>query len=294
MTTHLRLPVADALRADAFGWVAVASGYPVLMLLALGTHTDALFPWSTTPLTAATLGGAYAGAIALCALAVRAPDWPSLRAVVPSVALVTAGVLVASVLGHDELRLGGGPVVAFVASWIWLAVNGALVLAVARGVTVQLRRCAGAGLTRLWDRPAGRPAMPWPLRVPLLVLGGTLLLTGVGLVVLPGHAGWWPWPLSPLDARVTGVWALALGVGVLAVDHEADLVNSRPGLAAAAVTATVGLVALARYPVAAGPAAVVYATVLVALAGTSIAGLLLAGTAGLRAVDDSRTGDRSG
>jgi hypothetical protein len=253
-------------RLALFGTVAYASAYCTLMLLVFGSLSERTFPWQTTDRTAAAIGSAYAGSLVMCVVATRAREWASVRTIVPSVGIVIVGVLAASILEHRALRLSGGPVVAFVASYLWFLVHAVLVVVLV--IAVWRQRRSGGGDRR------GTPAMPWPLRLPCWIAGSVLLAAGLALFGFPRDAGWWPWTVSAIDARVLGVWAVALGVGVLAVDREADLWRATPGLCGVVVTAALELVTLARFRTGAeGPGLTACAAVM--------ATLLVVGTFGL-------------
>ncbi|HKT04309.1 MAG TPA: hypothetical protein VJT31_32695 [Rugosimonospora sp.] len=262
-------PVAPAVRIAMFGTLAYACGYNALTLTLFSGDTDMYFPWGTRPLTAATLGAAYAGALAMCLVALRATRWTSVRAVTAPITLVLVLVAVASVVERRSLRLTGGPVIAFVASYLWLLTHAALIVCVAAALWRQHRLCQR---TTRHTSPAGPPArrspgwpptdqlmrrgglgpaalrMPVALRAPLVACGLLALTAGGALWLRPNHAGWWPWPLTPIDARVLGGWAIAYGLGVLRSVREADLWRTAPGLTMVAVTGALAVVALIRYP----------------------------------------------
>jgi hypothetical protein len=248
--------VAPAVRIAMFGTLAYACGYNALTLTLFSSDADLFFPWAAGPLTAATLGAAYAGALAMCLVAVRATRWTSVRTAIAPTTLSLVLVAVASVVEHRSLRLAGGPVIAFVGSYIWLLIHAALIVCVATALWHQhrvRRRATRRSYTGRLRRRGGGPGpavlrMPLALRATLVACGLVALTAGAVLWLRPDDAGWWPWRLSPVDARVLGGWAIAYGLGVLLSVREADLWRIAPGLAMVAVAGALAVVALIRYP----------------------------------------------
>ncbi|MGC0314471.1 hypothetical protein [Kitasatospora acidiphila] len=65
----------------------------------------------------------------------------------------------------------------------------------------------------------------------LALLGSSWFGIGAGLLAVPGFWGaLLPWRVDRADAQALGVWALALGVGVLGGLVEDDLARLRPAL----------------------------------------------------------------
>lgn len=88
---------------------------------------------------------------------------------------------------------------------------------------------AGQASTR--SGPAAPRTAPLPAwaKPPLAVLGSSWLGLGTGLLVRPGFwADFVSWPTNRVDAQALGVWALALGVGVLGSLAEDDLTVRAP------------------------------------------------------------------
>ncbi|MFJ7071699.1 hypothetical protein [Streptomyces sp. NPDC098781] len=95
-----------------------------------------------------------------------------------------------------------------------------------------------------------------------------------------------PWRTGRLDAQALGVWALALGVGVLGALAEDDLTRSRPALLAlpgTAVALTVILAARAgEVEWSSGPALSLVCMVAGLLLAGASARALLSGSSALR------------
>jgi hypothetical protein len=75
-----------------------------------------------------------------------------------------------------------------------------------------------------------------------------LLAVGLALLVVPQTASlFWPWQLTPLTARASSAWILALAVILFQSTWEDDWSRVRDGVRSYVVLATLLLVALARY-----------------------------------------------
>lgn len=78
------------------------------------------------------------------------------------------------------------------------------------------------------------------------MLGSAWFGIGAGLLTRPGFwADFVPWTVNRVDAQALGVWALALGVGVLGALAEDDLDRTRPALRALPGTAIAAAFVLA-------------------------------------------------
>jgi hypothetical protein len=65
--------------------------------------------------------------------------------------------------------------------------------------------------------------LPAWMRISLLLLGVLMLAIGALMFTIPGTAEQlWPWPLTPLTARMVGSFYLAFGVSLLAAAREND------------------------------------------------------------------------
>ncbi|MFJ4582638.1 hypothetical protein [Streptomyces echinatus] len=255
----------------------------VLTTVALTGHVLGAWP-SPEPLSPGLLGAAMLGtAPALFALA-RAGTWQEARTLVLPLAVVLAGLFAVSLANAHRLYIAdGGPVVSVLFSLGWLFTLGLLCVAAAVCLAGQLRTRSGP------PAPRTHPLPGWA-KPPLAVLGSAWLGIGTGLLVRPGFwAGFVPWHTNRVDAQALGVWALALGVGVLGSLAEDDLDRSRPALLSLPGTALAMAVVLAvrasHVDWASGPG--LSLTVMVA-------GLLAAGASGHVLVRGAAGGETTG
>ena len=210
-------------------------------LYVLGEHTDQWFAWTIRPpLTAAFLGGGYGAGLLLVLLALRTHAWAHARVPVITVLIFTALTLAATLLHTDRFHFGAGGAIARFAAWFWFGVY--LVVPVALTLlAVRQQRMPG-------EDPERRQPMPVWLAIVLTAQGAVMLAVGIALFVSPTTAvTLWPWPLTPLTARVTAAWLVAFGVAAMLALWERDL--ERLEIAAVAYTAfgVLQLLALVRY-----------------------------------------------
>ncbi|OLZ63014.1 hypothetical protein AV521_40130 [Streptomyces sp. IMTB 2501] len=250
----------------------------VLTVVALTGHVLGAWP-SPDPLSPGLLGAAMLGtAPALFSLG-RARTWQEVRTLVLPVAVVLTGLFAVSLLNASRLYIArGGPIVSVLFSLGWLFTLGMLCVAVAICLTVQAFTRSGPPAERTTPLP------PWAKPL-LAVLGSSWLGIGTGLLVRPGFwAEFVPWHTNRVDAQALGVWALALGVGVLGSLAEDDLDRTRAALLSLPGTALALTVVLAvrasHVHWASGPGLGLIAMVAGLLAAGTSGRLLLRGNAG--------------
>ncbi|WP_432060825.1 hypothetical protein [Streptomyces sp. S1] len=245
------------------------------LLAATGLAGYAAGAWvSPEALSPGLIGAAMAGVAPALLTVGRARVWEEVRSLVLPLVTVLVGLFAVSLLNGGSLRAAkGGPLFLVLFSLGWVATLGALALGAVGCLVAQYR-------VRARPADAGRrvPAAPLPgwSKPPLAVLGSGWLGIGAGLLAFPAFWGpLVPWTVNRADAQGLGVWALALGVGVLASLVEDDLTRLRPALVAVPSVALAAAVVLAvhalRVDWASGPGAS-----LVAL----LAGLLVTGASG--------------
>jgi hypothetical protein len=215
-----------------FAALALTAG---VMLFVLSKEADDFFSWPVAPpLTAAFLGASYWAACVLLAWTARRRSWLRARATLPPVLTIAVLLLVATLIHLDRFDTDG----VFGMFWLiaYIVVPPALVLALWRQLRV--------------------PGSDESLRVPLsrtvraLVALQALVMLGIGiaLFVAPADAAdIWPWPLTPLNARVVGAFLIGFGVSAAHAAWEADLYRFEGTALAYAVLGLLELAALARH-----------------------------------------------
>ncbi|MER5962172.1 hypothetical protein [Streptomyces sp. NPDC002057] len=247
------------LLSGVVGGVSLATG-ALLAVTSLAGY--AAGPWaSPEALSPGLIGAAMAGVAPALFTIGGARVWEEVRSLVLPLVIVLVGLFTVSLLNAGSLQaVKGGPLFLALFSLGWVATLGLLALAVVGCLAAQYRRPAGpTGAARrsgtaAAGEPAGtaaaggapgaaaagsaarrRPVVPMPgwSKPPLAVVGSGWLGIGAGLLVVPGFWGALvPWTVNRADAQGLGVWALALGVGVLASLAEDDLTRLRPALRA--------------------------------------------------------------
>lgn len=225
-------PEPEQGRPLSAGVAVLATAVAVINLLVGGTLTavaltgHVLGAWpSPDPLSPGLIGAGMLGtAPALFGIA-RTRTWEQARTLVLPLVVVLAGLFAVSLLNTGRLYLArGGPIVSVLFSLGWLFVLGLLCVGAAICLTGQLLRRSGPQIPRTAPLPG------WS-KPPLAVLGSSWLGIGTGLLLRPGFwADFVPWHTDRVDAQALGVWALALGVGVLGALAEDDLDRTRLAL----------------------------------------------------------------
>ncbi|MFJ2738406.1 hypothetical protein ACIO3O_01935 [Streptomyces sp. NPDC087440] len=195
----------------------------------------AFSPWkSALPLSPGLIGAAMAGvAPGLFAIS-KARVWEEVRTLALPLLVVLAGTFTVTLLNAGKLQAAeGGSAVLVLFSLGWVAILGALALSALLAVGFQLAK-PGTPLTTVGTPLTGAgvrlPAWSKPL---LAVLGSSWLGIGTGLLLRPDFwDAFVPWTVNRPDAQGLGVWAVALGVGVLGSLAEDDLTRLRPALLA--------------------------------------------------------------
>jgi hypothetical protein len=231
---------------------ALLIAFSVLTALAVGAlyvlagSTDRYFAWTIQPpLTAAVLGAGYGAGFLLVVLSLRDPVWAHSRVAVLTILVFVVLTLAATLMHldrfHFQAEFAGLPWIARAAAWFWLAVYVVVPVAML-GALVRQERAPGKD-------PTPRHPVPPVLRGALAVESAVLLAVGLALYVAPSTAtSLWPWPLSPLTARVVAAWLIAFGAAAALAAVVGDLRRLRT--AAIAYTAFGVLVAgaVARFP----------------------------------------------
>ncbi|MFF0749420.1 hypothetical protein [Streptomyces sp. NPDC004267] len=226
--------------STAVALISIAVG-ALLVVAAVAGH--AAGPWaSPSALSPGLLGAAMLGTAPALLTVGRAGTWEEVRTLVWPLAVVLVGLFTVSLVNGGELRVAtGGPILVVMFSLGWVATLALLALGAVVCLALQYRMPAPA------RGPAERTApLPGWTKPPLALLGAGWFGIGAGLLAAPGFWGALvPWQVSRADAQGLGVWALALGVGVLGSLAEDDLARIRPALLAVPVVSLVVAVLLA-------------------------------------------------
>ncbi|MEZ0066236.1 MFS family permease [Streptacidiphilus sp. MAP12-20] len=235
-------PLSPVVRFAMVVPLTLGAAYAALLLTLASSHTELLFAWTMSPVSATLIGAGYAGSCAMLWLcAARAREWTHARVTVLSSSLFMLLMLAAILLDRGTLHLKGGEIVAVLAAFGWFGVHLVAPLVGAVGLGVQWFLTKGAEP----DRPE---PMPWWVALPTFCSGAFLGVLGVLLFAAPGWAArHWPWTVSRLDVRVLAGFVLAFGVAMLMTVRERELRRVRHGMAALIVTGVLGLVGLVRY-----------------------------------------------
>jgi hypothetical protein len=251
----------------------VLTGLGFGSLYVLAETTDRTFAWTIQPpLTAAFLGAGYGAGLVLVLLALRDGVWVRARLPIYTILLFIVLTLVPTLLHIDRFHFTAEfaalDPLAKGAAWFWLVIYVGLPLLMLPVVVMQ-ERAPGVD-------PPSRYPVPMVLRVALGVESAVLLAIGLPLFVAPTTAETlWPWPLTPLTARVVAAWLIAFGVTAAIAAVGGDLERLRSGAVAYAALGVLVLLAAARYWATIawdGPAAWAFLAMNVAIVATGVAG----------------------
>ena len=205
-------------------------------------QTDRYFAWTIEPpLTAAFLGAAYWAALVLVALAAREPLWANARVAVVAAIVLVPLIMLVTFLHISKFHTDSDDALTLVGTWLFIATYVWLSVVLWVFFVRQLRVPGG-------DPPRSVPLPAWA-RAALVVQAAVMLAVGAALLVAPGStADLWPWQLTPLTARATGAWALAIGVAGSLGAREGDWRRLRAPFAAYVTLSVLAAAAVLRYP----------------------------------------------
>ncbi len=270
-STRTHRPVLPSMRILLVAF-SLLTFLAVVALAVRPDTTDRYFAWTIKPpITAGFLGAAYAAGCVLVVLSLRARTWAHARASIVTILVFTVLTLLATVLHLDRFHFGEPGVLPRAAAWFWLAVYVVVPLVMVALLRLQ-QRAPGS------DPPQLHPMPRW-LAAALAVEGGVLFVVGALLFAVPATAEvLWPWTLSSLTAQAVGAWLVAFGVAAALALRERDLRRLRTSAVAYLTFGVAELLMVLRL---AGdvrwstPAAWLYVVMLVAIALTGAAGLVL-------------------
>ena len=210
-------PTTDPLRDDAIlppTRIVAAGVIPFLVaafvILYLWPESTAhWFAWKIdSPLTTALMGAGYLGGAYFFGRLLGDRRWHRFGGGLPAVAVFTAVMLAATLLHWDIFDPDHW------VFWVWLVIYILTPVVVPLVWWINRRRDTGTPETAdvLLPAAAGRF---------ILAAGVGLLGAAAVMFFLPAKAiELWPWPLTPLTARVLAGWLALLGTGALTMSRE--------------------------------------------------------------------------
>jgi hypothetical protein len=234
-------------------------------------HTERYFAWTiANPLTAAFLGAAYWAALVLVALAASERLWANARVAVVAAVVLVPLVGIVTFAHISQFHTDSDETMTLVGTWLFIATYVWLSIVLWVFFIRQLRAPGG-------DPPSEAPLPGWA-RATLIGQGAAVFAVGAALLLAPGTTlDIWPWELTPLTARATGAWALAIGVAALAGARENDWRRLRAPLAAYVALVLLAAIAVLRYsdiPDWGHPGSWVLVVLMASMLGIGVMGLL--------------------
>ncbi|MFO1198968.1 MAG: hypothetical protein U1E86_18555 [Burkholderiaceae bacterium] len=276
-------PVARSIDPGVRGFIVAAMllvGSAAASLLVFPARTEEYFAWTIRPpLTASWLGAGYASAFVALWMTRRRTDWRDVRIGVAVVSTGLVAILVATLLHLDRFHWSSPHLSARLWAWAWLAWYVVLPPVLVVVLLRQRRRATlRPGPARAVTHAPARP----PLTIGFRTLAGTtaaaMTLYGAILFLAPALAGdVWPWPLTPLTARMIGAWWIGVAVALAAAARSEDFGQVRVAAPAFVLYAVLQLAQLGLARETLGPAPVLPAVVL--LVALLVVGAWAAGAA---------------
>lgn len=224
--------------------------------------TERLWAWPMAPeMTSLAVGGGYLAGAVLFARALRAERWHEIGLVFPVASLLTALLLVATLLHWEAFNHR------HVSFWTWLVVYVATPVLLPSIWWANRDRDPGVPVS-------GTPIVPrWVRTIVGTVGAGQLVLALVFFAVPSVMIEVWPWDLSALTARTLGAFLAFIGAMLATCWVEARWSALRLHVESATIgLALVGLGALRAIPD--FGSAVAPRTTFVVLLGLALVGLL--------------------
>ncbi len=194
-------------------WVAVGvipfliAAFVILYLLP--SATGRLFAWEiASPLTAALMGAGYLAGAYFFARLLLETRWHRVGAGLLPVVTYTVVMLATTLLHWNTFDP------AHWAFLVWLAIY--VLTPVALLATWRRNRRRDPGTPETSDA-----AIPTAAAIMTFIAGVGLIVAAAIMFVLPDTAAaFWPWPLTPLTARVLAGWYLLMGAGAVVLGRE--------------------------------------------------------------------------
>jgi hypothetical protein len=206
------------------GWV----GFPAYLV---PDEVTKVLPFSVPPLHSRFIGAVYLSGFALMVGALVARRWATIRWIPLMTAIWTGGLLVITLLHHDDFDFTKTQTQVWFAAYVAYPVIGIWILFRHRG-------------EQATDGQAPVPAA-WA-RQGLAVQGVVLSVAGSALLLAPGPlADAWPWPVTSLLAQIYSAPLLSYGVGSLLLARVRTWPEMRVGVQGMGLFAVGALVASA-------------------------------------------------
>jgi hypothetical protein len=241
MTVLAYTPISAAARGFMIAAAVLVSTAGVSLFF-LSENTNLYFAWTIKPpMTAAYLGTGYLTVATALLLALRERDWARVRVGVAVVATGLICILIASLLHLDKFHLNSEVTTARGWAWSWMFLYVVLVPALATVLWAQRRAPR--------TESAGVAALAPPLQRGMRGLAVVMIALGATLFLLPASAEYlWPWPLTPLTARMVGSFYAAIAVSLFVAARENDYTRIHVAAFAYVVGVLLQVVNAWRYP----------------------------------------------
>jgi hypothetical protein len=197
--------------------ILVVNALPAFVnLMSIPDRTERWFVWTVQPAAnARVLGVMYGSACLLGLLGYAARTWPRQRATFVVVAPFAVAATIVTLVTLKPFRAHPWYELAY-----WLLMYSILFVAVPATFAIEERRHGGRLPVEAPFGPAGRVAVA--------ALGALLLVAGIGLLFELSYATrLWPFAITPLVARILGVWLGCLGLAHLWAVWDGDRGRAR-------------------------------------------------------------------
>lgn len=198
-------------------WIIVAILVPSFLILwVFPGRTEALWAWHiTSPMTSVFMGAGYGAGAFFFANVGRGGRWTPVSAGVLGAAVFALLMLVVTLIHWTEFNRGRGEPMAILSFYAWVVVYVVSPFAVF-ALWWRNRAVAGAAVPENDD-----VLLSAAFRRGGLAVGAATIALGAFLLLAPTTAlDNWPWPLTPLTARVIGCFTSQVGLGVLVMSRD--------------------------------------------------------------------------
>ena len=199
------LPMTRAVAAAVIPFLVAA----FVIIYLRSSDTAQRFAWEIkSPITAAVMGAGYIGGAYFFARVLMERRWHRVASGFPATGAFAAAMLVATILHWDTFDPAHLPFL------VWLALYAVTPFLLPLVWWLNRRRDPG-------EPDPGDTTLPEVVGRFIFILGLLLLAEAVILFLLPAAAAdRWPWPLTPLTARVLAAWQVLLAVGAMTLAGE--------------------------------------------------------------------------